>query len=243
MRIHILLVCILGISLIGCEVIEEILPGGIQYEETVQYISFCPEEGAETGFIFYPGALVAPESYSSWMEDLSRQGYCAIIAKLPFNLAFLDYKAANKIRNQFPDVARWVIGGHSLGGAMAVQLIGNNLTTGRYEGLVLTGSYPATDITAYDGRILSLYGSEDLISSVDEIDAGRALMPPGVDIAASTDFNENDDVYYHLIEGANHAQFGNYGTQNGDGTATISAGEQQTIVVEFIAEFFESSGW
>ena len=29
------------------------------------------------------------------------------------------------------------------------------------------------------------------------------------------------------IEGGNHAQFGNYGLQNGDGTATISREEQQ----------------
>jgi hypothetical protein len=30
-----------------------------------------------------------------------------------------------------------------------------------------------------------------------------------------------------VIEGGNHAQFGNYGTQPGDGTATISASNQQ----------------
>ena len=30
-----------------------------------------------------------------------------------------------------------------------------------------------------------------------------------------------------VIQGGNHAQFGNYGVQPGDGTATISAADQQ----------------
>jgi hypothetical protein len=30
-----------------------------------------------------------------------------------------------------------------------------------------------------------------------------------------------------VIQGGNHAQFGNYGLQRGDGTATISAADQQ----------------
>jgi dienelactone hydrolase len=227
----------------ACEVIEDVLPGGIQYEESIQYISFCPEEGATTGLIYYPGALVPPESYNAWMEELSRQGYCAVTAKMPLNLAFFDFQAASKIRNKFPEVDRWVIGGHSLGGAMAAQLISNNLMTGAYAGLVLTGSYPSVDITDYDGRILSLYGSNDEISTVEEIDAGRGLMPEGTDITSIPEFNASDRVYYHLIEGGNHAQFGNYGIQQGDGDATITAEAQQAEVVAYISAFFESAGW
>jgi hypothetical protein len=30
-----------------------------------------------------------------------------------------------------------------------------------------------------------------------------------------------------VLEGGNHAQFGSYGPQRGDGTATLSASEQQ----------------
>ncbi|EMR73979.1 hypothetical protein MCGE09_00658, partial [Thaumarchaeota archaeon SCGC AB-539-E09] len=37
-----------------------------------------------------------------------------------------------------------------------------------------------------------------------------------------------------LIEGGNHAQFGEYGAQNGDGIATIGSEEQQKIVIEAI---------
>ena len=39
------------------------------------------------------------------------------------------------------------------------------------------------------------------------------------------------------IEGGNHAQFGNYGPQEGDLPATISAEEQQAQTVEAITDF------
>ena len=39
------------------------------------------------------------------------------------------------------------------------------------------------------------------------------------------------------IEGGNHAQFGNYGLQEGDGTATMSREEQQTIAAEAMLAF------
>ena len=37
-----------------------------------------------------------------------------------------------------------------------------------------------------------------------------------------------------VIPGGNHAQFGDYGLQHGDGTATISAEAQLTQTVDFI---------
>lgn len=40
-----------------------------------------------------------------------------------------------------------------------------------------------------------------------------------------------------VIEGGNHAQFGNYGKQKGDSDAMISSEEQQDMAVEAIKEF------
>ena len=41
-----------------------------------------------------------------------------------------------------------------------------------------------------------------------------------------------------VLGGGNHAQFGNYGTQSGDGTAKITVQEQQERTVEEIGNFF-----
>lgn len=49
---------------------------------------------------------------------------------------------------------------------------------------------------------------------------------------------EEEDVY--LIEGGNHAQFGNYGPNDGDGVASINAEEQQDEAVALIVEFMTS---
>jgi hypothetical protein len=43
-----------------------------------------------------------------------------------------------------------------------------------------------------------------------------------------------------VIEGGNHAQFGNYGPQPGDGTATISTAEQQSQAVDLMVQLFRA---
>ena len=40
-----------------------------------------------------------------------------------------------------------------------------------------------------------------------------------------------------VIDGGNHAQFGSYGVQKGDGTAEISASDQLEITAEKIIDF------
>ena len=39
-----------------------------------------------------------------------------------------------------------------------------------------------------------------------------------------------------IIKGGNHSQFGSYGLQEGDGKASISAGEQRAQTVRFVLE-------
>jgi hypothetical protein len=43
-----------------------------------------------------------------------------------------------------------------------------------------------------------------------------------------------------VINGGNHAQFGNYGPQKGDGTATVSREEQQAETARLILDFIKS---
>lgn len=43
-----------------------------------------------------------------------------------------------------------------------------------------------------------------------------------------------------VIDGGNHAQFGNYGIQKGDGTSGISALQQQEEAAAAIASFIAS---
>ena len=58
-------------------------------------------------------------------------------------------------------------------------------------------------------------------------------------------FNATLDLLPHgtimqVIQGGNHAQFGNYGLQPGDGTATISAADQQRQAADLTARLLRA---
>jgi dienelactone hydrolase len=180
-------------------------------------IEFQPAEPATTGFILYPGARVAPEAYAPLARAIAEAGHLAVITPMPFGLAVLSPDAAAGVIADHPEIERWVVGGHSLGGAMAAQYAAGHEDL--VDGLVLWAAYPAegTDLSATDLAVASISASEDGLASPEEIAASAARLP------ADTSFVE--------IEGGNHAGFGSYGAQSGDGEATISAADQQAQTV------------
>ncbi len=168
----------------------------------------------ETALIFYPGGKVEYTAYIPILEKLSQSGITCVLVKMPFNLAVFDTNAADRMIAKLPEIKNWYIGGHSLGGAMASAYAAKHQD--KIKGLVLLGAYIYGDIDP--DRSITLYGSED-----------------GVLDRTKITYVENVVV----IQGGNHAQFGNYGEQKGDGTATISREDQQSIAVNEILEFLD----
>lgn len=179
----------------------------------------------QSGLIFYPGGNVDFRAYSSLLWKIAQAGYVVVVPDMPFNLAVFSPDKANQIMNAYPLITSWVIGGHSLGGAMAARFALENPDA--VEGLILWASYPAAsdDLSQYNLLVTSIYASNDGLTSRDDIDASRALLP------ASTTWVE--------VEGGNHAQFGDYGLQKGDGAATISAADQWEQVIAATLELME----
>ena len=163
-------------------------------------------------------------SYLPLMEKISEAGYTCILVKMPFNLAVFNVNAAEKIIKEFPDITNWYIGGHSLGGAMASSFAGNN--TEKLKGLVLLGAYPASDLSSTRLALLSIYGEHDQVLNKDKFEKNKAYAP--------------EDTLYIEIPGGNHAYFGSYGQQQGDGAAAITNEEQQGLTAEAIIEFISS---
>lgn len=173
---------------------------------------FYPEQQAsDTALIFYPGGKVEAAAYAPLLKQLSQQGITCILLQMPFNLAVFDMNAADRVFGQLPEMKHWYIGGHSLGGAMASSYAGKN--GGRLEGMILLGAYP---VGSTGLPTLAIYGSEDMILNTAKLE---------------------DIPTQHVIEGGNHAYFGNYGEQDGDGTASITREEQQRQAVENIMAF------
>ena len=117
-------------------------------------ITYTPK-GAETGFIFYPGGKVEYTAYEPLMLACAEQGIFCVLLEMPCNLAVLDMNAADGIREQFPEIESWYLGGHSLGGSMAASYLAKN--TDAFQGLVLLGSYSTADISDSNITVLSMY--------------------------------------------------------------------------------------
>lgn len=170
-----------------------------------------------TALILYTGARVVPEAYAPVAERVAAAGFPVFVPRLPVNFAIFDSDAAAEVIDAHPEIDRWVIAGHSLGGVMAARFAGQDA---RIEGLVLWGSYPeeSVDLSGPDLTAASIYGSNDGLSTPEEVLAAASRLPAG------TEFVE--------IRGGNHAQFGNYGDQQGDLAATIPAADQWDQVAE-----------
>ena len=185
-------------------------------------LAYAPRN-AQTGLIFYPGAMVEYTAYEPLMKACASRGILCILVKMPAHLSILNPDAAKGLKEQFPYVENWYIGGHSLGGNTAASYVAKN--TDQYKGLVLLGSYSSVNLTESGLKVLSIYGSEDKVLNMDTYTKSKEIMPK--------DFTEI------VIDGGNHAGFGMYGNHRGDGRATIENDEQIDLAAHHIAENLE----
>ncbi|MGN0174978.1 alpha/beta hydrolase [Methanobrevibacter gottschalkii] len=175
-------------------------------------------KGNESALIFYPGAKVEYTSYAPLLKNISSRGIDCYAVEMPFNLAFLGQNSADDIIKN-SSYEHYFISGHSLGGAMAASYINGTNNT---DGLILFAAYPSSEI---EKPVLSIYGSCDKVLNMDKYNKSKSLI--------KGNFTEC------IIDGANHAQFGYYGNQSGDGKALISAKLQQNQTVNKIISFID----
>lgn len=178
------------------------------------------------GVILYPGKRAPAEAYALIAQQLSKEsGALVVVTRAPLNLPILDQDAAADVIAAYPDVKRWVVGGHSLGGISAASLAKNNLP--QVEGLLLWASYPsrATDLSEDKIEVSSIYGSQDGFVTRQRVTEAQARLP------ANTTYVE--------IEGANHSYFGDYGAQRGDGEPTLSREEARRVIVGASVDLIE----
>ena len=177
---------------------------------------FFDGPSVENILVFYPGAKVEEKAYAPLLHHLAAQGMDSCLVKMPFRLAFFGANKADVIFANDDHPNRY-IGGHSLGGAFAANYAAKH--GAKLDGVILLAAYP-TNALDDSLQLLSIYGSEDSVLNMSKVEEGRQF--------ASNRYAEQ------VIEGGNHAQFGNYGTQKGDGKAVISSDEQQQQTIDFI---------
>lgn len=174
-----------------------------------------------TGIIFYPGGRCDSRAYAPVLRPLAATGSQVFIPNMPLRLAVLDANRAGKIMADNPDIKRWIIGGHSMGGAMAAAWVYKN--PGRAKGLFFLASYPSGMHAMPDSElsVAMLYGTHDFITRKSEFEASYGRLPKHTEFVA--------------IEGGDHYQFGSFG--NVDVTATIPREEQQRQTIAALQNF------
>ena len=177
---------------------------------------FFDGPGETAALIFYPGAKVEYTAYAPMMYRLAEQGMDCFLVRMPAKLAFFGSNKASKIiKNNTYE--KWYIAGHSLGATVAAGYANRNAD--KLNGLILLAGYP-TRVVKPGLQFLTIYGTEDGILDRQTYEKNRELWDEtGTEI---------------VINGGNHAQFGNYGTQPGDGIATISYESQQDTTIKAI---------
>lgn len=191
--------------------------GGITVDSS-RWLVFRPDTGTpRAALILYPGAKVDPRAYAPPARAIATAGYLVVVVPMPLHMAVFAPARAEDVQDAFPDVQRWAIGGHSLGGAMTARYA--TRTPSRVQGLLLWAAYPAgSDDLSTAGLVsTSIFGTNDGLVSRAEIEGSRARLPATTKWVA--------------IDGGNHAQFGWYGPQRRDLPATITREEQQRQIV------------
>ena len=194
----------------------------VSVEVTDDMVIFRPEN-TEAGFVFYPGGKVEYTAYAPLMHTLAQNNIACIITHMPFNLAVLDTDAAEKACEKISGVDSWYIGGHSLGGSMAASFAADSDID--FEGIILLASYSTADLSSADLKALSVYGTEDGVLNMEKYRENYSNLPQ----------NTTEVILF----GGNHAQFGSYGVQKGDGTAEITAEQQIEHTVTAIVDFIQ----
>lgn len=187
----------------------------VAVQRTEDGLAFIPQE-AQAGFIFYPGGKVEHPAYAPLMRLLAERGVLCVLTDMPLRLAVLDMNAADGIAEKYPEITRWSIGGHSLGGAMAASYAAKHAND--FDGLVLLAAYSTADLPDEGLAVVSVYGTEDKVMNFDKYEQYRANLPV--------------HAQEIVIPGGNHAQFGSYGKQDGDGAATIPPVTQLVLTAE-----------
>ena len=189
----------------------------------------------DTGLVFYPGGKVDETAYAPLLHLLAAEEMDACLVKMPFHLAVFGKDKAQEVMDQY-DYSRWYVGGHSLGGAMAAGFAAEHgeasedvlreeapegvLHGGTLEGVILLAAYP-TDPLDPDMSEILIYGSGDEVLNMQRLEESRQYAP--------------EHLTEHIIKGGNHAQFGAYGEQKGDGKASLCMEEQIEETVQVIA--------
>jgi len=169
------------------------------------------------GIIFYAAALIDPAAYAPLCQLLAQNGYLVIMPKFNFNLSRTNPDIATQLIATHPEIVVWTGIGDAGGGVSLSDYAARHPAI--FKNIILLSTTPKNPAFAqFPGRVASVTGSEDKILNQKKYQQTRSFLPKSAALVS--------------IPGANHTQYGNYGTKFADGNATITSTEQQAALLE-----------
>lgn len=186
-----------------------------------------------TAIVFLPGGGVAPDAYLPVVRAIADAGWPVGLVRLPWRMAFTDSGQAEVWRRVVDVRTSWgasrpiVLGGHSRGGMLSALFASRSPAD--LSGLLLIGTtHPRDhDLSSLRIPVMKISGTRDCVADLEASKASASKLPT--------------HAVWTTIVGANHAQFGHYGSQLMDCRATIPREEQQRQLLEEVLRWLAES--
>lgn len=198
---------------------------------------------ARVGLVLFPGALVESRAYGGVCRRLAEERGVMVVLfnterlhRLPIEFLGCDRRNVSRAMSVVETRYRmrahaWSIGGHSLGGHTAEELLLQARDT--FRKIVLWGVYRELILGAASADVLVVQASNDAIgASYREGPLREAFLSSLTKVQGRS--------LCHNIEGGNHGGFGDYEPQifpTQDGGRTISLDAMHSELVEVTASF------
>lgn len=117
-----------------------------------EWLTFRPGGGtSDMGVILYPGANCDVRGYAPVLRPLAENGFLVVAVRMPFDFAIFAPNRALAVTKAFPEIRRWVLIGHSMGGAMAAMFVHGHSEA--MAGLIIWDSYPPEFASLADAHL------------------------------------------------------------------------------------------
>lgn len=180
-------------------------------------------DATPAGLIFLPGGSIDPRAYVPLLRAVAEAGYPAALVRLPWRAAptassqRVVWERILGIVSRDPD-RRWILAGHSRGAALSARFAAEHPEALAGLVLIATTHPKQVSLAALPIPVTKIYATRDCVADSAAVFANAALLPT--------------HTRWVRVEGGNHRQFGWYGAQLGDCSATISREAQQALTLE-----------
>ncbi len=226
-----MLVFLLIVGILALVILGVLLYCNKAYPEALEIAQEMTQVGGDfyfygtrkVGFLIFSGAKTDDRAYAYLAKLLHDEGYTAVIPRQRFHLSAFGAKHAMEIMDANPEIEKWILIGHSLGGMPASQIAAQRPQ--RLIGVAFLATFASVDLSNLDIAAIRITAENDGVMNNAHMESYQGNLP--------------EKTAQVMLRGANHQGFAAYKSASGrDGEAAISWQEQNQQSIKLILDFF-----